>query len=271
MFALSSRSSARQTRRHTKTNTRTSTSNTKTHLQHDIEPQMHSPRRFRPPHQMRVGNIHEPQAVVDVPRYSLRDRLKLFDATVTPQLLCVSGTWTMTEEMKKELQTTQRRMNDHADKERKQVKVTQLRSPRASTTPPTWNPATPTANLWTTQLTEHSNQHLNEHDDSSHDPDNNPCFDVVPNDELRRRSRGHLLAASGITLWIPRQSQVYWREARMIGKQHEDRWTKLVSIWKPTVSTQQDQPSLRNTLIFFVALSGFFRQPRQVSALCAGS
>ena len=44
------------------------------------------------------------------PTYPLRDRLKLFDATVTPSLLCASGTWTMTEEMKKKLQTTQRRM-----------------------------------------------------------------------------------------------------------------------------------------------------------------
>ena len=44
------------------------------------------------------------------PKYPPRDRLKLFDATVTPSLLYASDTWTMTEEMRKELQTTQRRM-----------------------------------------------------------------------------------------------------------------------------------------------------------------
>ena len=33
------------------------------------------------------------------PRYPLRDRLELFDATVTPSLFHASGTWTMTEEM----------------------------------------------------------------------------------------------------------------------------------------------------------------------------
>ena len=44
------------------------------------------------------------------PKYPLRNRLKLFNATVTPSLLCASGTWTMTAEMKKKLQTTQRRM-----------------------------------------------------------------------------------------------------------------------------------------------------------------
>ena len=44
------------------------------------------------------------------PKYTLRDRLKLLDATVTPPLLHASGTWTMTEEIQKNLQTTQRRM-----------------------------------------------------------------------------------------------------------------------------------------------------------------
>ena len=44
------------------------------------------------------------------PRYPLRDRRKQCDATVRPSLLCASGTWTMTEEMKKKLRKTQRRM-----------------------------------------------------------------------------------------------------------------------------------------------------------------
>ena len=48
--------------------------------------------RVLTPHQMRVGYIHEPQAGVDVTKYPLRDRPKLFDATVTPSLLHASGT-----------------------------------------------------------------------------------------------------------------------------------------------------------------------------------
>ena len=44
------------------------------------------------------------------PTYSLRDRLKLFDATVTRSILHASGTRTVTDEMKKKLETTQRRM-----------------------------------------------------------------------------------------------------------------------------------------------------------------
>ena len=50
-----------------------------------------SPSRVRPPYQMRVGNLHEAQAGVDVTKTPLRDRLKLFDATVTPSL-SASGT-----------------------------------------------------------------------------------------------------------------------------------------------------------------------------------
>ena len=63
------------------------------------------------PHQMRVGNIltsHRQE--LTSPKYPLRDRLKLFDATVTLSLLYASGTTTMTEDVKKKLQTTQRRM-----------------------------------------------------------------------------------------------------------------------------------------------------------------
>ena len=45
------------------------------------------------------------------PKCPLRDRLKLFDAKKkVTSLFYASGTWTMTKEMKKKLQTTQRRM-----------------------------------------------------------------------------------------------------------------------------------------------------------------
>ena len=100
--------------------------------------------------------------------------------------------------------------------------------------------------------TEHSNQDLNEHEESSHDADSNPCFDEIPEDNpedelepwvdhITRASRkaDDLLAASGITSWILRQRQIYWRQARMIAKHHEDRWTKLVSYWNPAISTKQ--------------------------------
>ena len=48
-----------------------------------------------------------------------------------------------------------------------------------------------------------------------------------------------LLAASGITSWILKQSQIYWRHAKGTAKHHEDRWTKLVSKRDPAISTKQ--------------------------------
>ena len=43
-------------------------------------------------------------------RYSLSDRLRLFDSVVSPTVLYGSETWTLTKEMAKVLKTTQRRM-----------------------------------------------------------------------------------------------------------------------------------------------------------------
>ena len=88
-----------------------------------------------------------------VQKYALRDRLKHFDATVTPSLLCASGTWTMTEDMIKKHQTTQRRMMRMIiQTTRKKVRVAQTRTPRASTILLTSNVTTPTASRRTTRL-----------------------------------------------------------------------------------------------------------------------
>ena len=43
-------------------------------------------------------------------KYALSDRLRLFDAVVTPAVLYGAGTWTLTKEMERALRTTQRRM-----------------------------------------------------------------------------------------------------------------------------------------------------------------
>ena len=89
--------------------------------------------------------------------------------------------------------------------------------------------------------TEANLQNLSEHDESSHDADSNPCFDEIPEDnpedelepwvDCRERATykaDDLPAANRITSWILRQSQIYWRQARMTAKHYEDRGTKLV-------------------------------------------
>ena len=42
--------------------------------------------------------------------YSLRDRLRLFGATITSSVLYGSSTWAMTAERERKLRTTQRKM-----------------------------------------------------------------------------------------------------------------------------------------------------------------
>ena len=66
-----------------------------------------------------------------------------------------------------------------------------------------------------------------------------PSFDEVPNDNpedelgpwvgcvVRATDKpDDLLAENGVTSWILRQGKVYWKQARMIAKQHEGRWDK---------------------------------------------
>ena len=47
------------------------------------------------------------------------------------------------------------------------------------------------------------------------------------------------LAVSWITPWILKQSRLYWKQAITIAKHHADRWTRLISQWRPVMSTKQ--------------------------------
>ena len=71
------------------------------HLGHLItSKKKRSPSRAPPPHQMRVGNIHEPEAGVDVTEIPTERQYTRFlddSDTVTPSLLHESGTCTMTD------------------------------------------------------------------------------------------------------------------------------------------------------------------------------
>ena len=100
--------------------------------------------------------------------------------------------------------------------------------------------------------TEPNHQGLNEHEESSHDADSNPSFDEVPDDDPEdelepivdytaraTHKADDLLAVNGLPSWILTQSRIYGKQARMIAKLHEDRWTKLISKWNPAISTKQ--------------------------------
>ena len=163
---------------------------------------------------MRVGNIHEPQAGVDVTKVPIEGHTQTLSATVTPSHLDASGTWILTEDMKKKkkrrsLQTSQRRTTRMISTD----KVAQLRRPRAraSMSPPTPNPTTPTANKETTRPSTTIKTPTS----------TKKAATTNLRKQSRRRARtvgrlhkerahtkvDDLLAATGITSWILRQSQ----------------------------------------------------------------
>ena len=166
---------------------------------------------------MRMGNIHEPQAAVDVttkPIEGQTQTLRRHSDLITPL---------------RSRTTDVASVDDNADVEDHDPDSAQV-----------------------DDTTEHNNQHVNEHEESSYDADSNPCFDNIsediPEDELEPRVDGitrathtadELLTANGITSWILQQSPMYWRKSRMIAKHHQDRWTQHVSNWNQAISTKQ--------------------------------
>ena len=77
-------------------------------------------------------------------------------------------------------------------------------------------------------------QDFSEQEESSHDADSVPQDDLE--DELEpwvgyrvgvNHQADDMLAPSGMTSWILRQSRMYWKLARMIAKHNDSRWTKL--------------------------------------------
>ena len=79
-----------------------------------------------------VGNFHEPQAGVDVTKMPTERQTQTLRRSA-------SGTWTMTEEMKKKLQATQRRMM-------RMVIQTTKKKPQKRNPSPQTPPKSPTTN-----------------------------------------------------------------------------------------------------------------------------
>ena len=113
------------------------------------------------------------------PKYPLKDRLNLFGATVTPSVFYASGTWRVTEEVKKKLQTTQRRMVRmiiQTEKNRYSSRSCACREGRRHRRRRTPRP-------WQRTGGRDNTEDLNELEESSHDADSTPCFDSVPQDD----------------------------------------------------------------------------------------
>ena len=157
------------------------------------------------------------------------DRLGLFGATATPSLPNASGTWTIKEEMKKKVQTMQRRMmwmimqtkrktsKGHAAAHAPSVgRHRRRRTPRPDTT-------------------EHNNQDLNEHEESSHDADSNSCFDDITEDNPEDEPTG--------TLQYQPSKKGYRKQGRPA-----KRWRDDLSIYSQPDSSNRDDNDLTSDM-----------------------
>ena len=173
------------------------------------------------------GTIHESQAGVDVTRVPT---LRRHSDPIAPQRIRNEDDGRNEQEAPDNATTDEE--DDHADNRKNGKSYAAAHAANVELHDPDSEPVDGT--------TEHNNQDMNEHEESSHDADSNPCFRTVGRlrDETTHKADG-LFAANGIKSWIFRQSQIHWRQARMIAKRHDDRRTKLVSNWNPAVSSKQ--------------------------------
>ena len=134
--------------------------------------------------------------------------------------------------------------------------ITQLRMLRSPTVPPTSKPTTP--HWWTTRLktttktststkkaamTQIATPVSTKSQKTILKTSWKPSVDCV----TRATHEGDdLFVADGITSWILRQSQINWRQARMIARHHEDRWTKLGPNWMEPSYTNQAKKGTTN-------------------------
>ena len=200
-------------------------------------------------------------------RYSVVDRPKFFDAAVTPRLLFASGTWALTEEMKKELQKTQKKnVEDGTTDEKKDLRAITSSAPRTSTPTPTTNPTV--ANQREDHLPRPSDQQETHQTVTA-----NPSFACVSQDDKAKTKRQSLpvdctvrathkavdlMAAHGIKPRILAQSKKNWKQTR-IAKHHNDRWTKahckveFSEIDQPerVLETRTISPNLKHGINFY--------------------
>ena len=71
--------------------------------------------------------------------------------------------------------------DDHTDKETNRNKLRSCAGRERDDVTADVEPTTPDSEQGD-DTTEHNNQDLNEHEESSHDADSNPCFDEIPED-----------------------------------------------------------------------------------------
>ena len=127
-----------------------------------------------------------------------------------------------------------------------------LRTERTLTKSPTTNDPDSKSDDVTTET---SRQNPNEQGGSNQDADSNPSLASRQDESIWKTTpvpcvdhvvrptheADDLQAPNGGTLWIIRKTRTNRKQARMIAKHTEGRWTKFVSDFNPAISTKQGE------------------------------
>ena len=169
------------------------------------------------------------------PRYPQKDRLKTFDATVTPSLPMHQerGWWRKKWSRSPDNVTTD---DEDDEKDTSNMKVAQLRTSRGSTSPPTSISTTPTANMETTRLSTTTTSTSTKKAATTQTATrvSTKSHDEIPKRQSRRRESRvdhKTMAIVGSRRNHDPQAETSWRY-------HPDSWTKLASYWNPAISTR---------------------------------
>ena len=148
---------------------------------------------------------------------SLRCRLKLFNATVTPTLLYGSGSWTMTADRERTLRTTQRRM---------------LRWMLGS--------------FWKRPDKEESQEEAGDSDSDCPEPVEEDASENCEDEQetwvqwIRRCTRiaEDQLGRASIDDWVVAQRRRKWRLAGHTARRDDNRWSETLLGWQPPYSNR---------------------------------
>ena len=163
-------------------------------------------------------------------QYSLADRLRLFEAIVSPAVLYGSETWTLTKEMAKQLRTTQRRML------RKILGQGRRRVQRAEGT----------RNDTETAESEEAGAEGGADDGREEEDDRDELEPWV--DWIKRvtHSAESSLEKLRIKTWVEQARRRKWKwAAKLLSEPGEQKWSQIILDWNPQVHFDAPKPSAR--------------------------
>ena len=169
--------------------------------------------------------------------YPLAHRLRLFNSTVTPCALYAAGTWTLTEPLRRKLQSCQRRML--------RIIINTPRRYNTTTRSSTQSPSTSDASSTTTPCDDIDSNPPTPDDNKTDDSDTDsrtsntsdhrePWIDYVRRSTHRAEQ---LMTRHGIEPWTTIQRRLVWRLAATVANHPSTRWTHQVSLWHPVFDT----------------------------------